>query len=400
MTMKKIVRQVLAVLFLAGVLSLGGGFLFSVPAGADTTKTLPDGQTVHQNEVLYNTGAQMPSAEGISLQRFEDIWRNIAKATGFSAFVMYDEAEEINAYITIDNSGNPWVVVQRGLLDLLRTDDELAGVLAHETGHGIKEHVQKSAQRNTGIAVAASVLSHLLGAGDLGNILIGGGAMLAINGYSREQEVEADDYAVEYSYKAGYSPWGIYNAIERMADAGLVTPPSGFNSHPPTERRMSRLKAQAERWEKSGTVTTKEKKDTTVTDTGTVTKTGTSTQTKQPAAKPAPAKTPTVKSPQANTSDQIEVIDSYAISAGERNNLKILQRNGVTKFNAGRYREALDIFTRAANGYDGNYLAAYWAAKSARKIGNRTLTMNWIDKTLDINPEYVPAKQLRAEYMK
>ncbi len=398
--MKKIVRQVLAVLFLAGVLSLGGGFLFSVPAGADTTKTLPDGQTVHQNEVLYNTGAQMPSAEGISLQRFEDIWRNIAKATGFSAFVMYDEAEEINAYITIDNSGNPWVVVQRGLLDLLRTDDELAGVLAHETGHGIKEHVQKSAQRNTGIAVAASVLSHLLGAGDLGNILIGGGAMLAINGYSREQEVEADDYAVEYSYKAGYSPWGIYNAIERMADAGLVTPPSGFNSHPPTERRMSRLKAQAERWEKSGTVTTKEKKDTTVTDTGTVTKTGTSTQTKQPAAKPAPAKTPTVKSPQANTSDQIEVIDSYAISAGERNNLKILQRNGVTKFNAGRYREALDIFTRAANGYDGNYLAAYWAAKSARKIGNRTLTMNWIDKTLDINPEYVPAKQLRAEYMK
>lgn len=163
---------------------------------------------------------------------------------------------------------------------------------------------------------------------------------------------------------------------------------------------MSRLKAQAERWEKSGTVTTKEKKDTTVTDTGTVTKTGTSTQTKQPAAKPAPAKTPTVKSPQANTSDQIEVIDSYAISAGERNNLKILQRNGVTKFNAGRYREALDIFTRAANGYDGNYLAAYWAAKSARKIGNRTLTMNWIDKTLDINPEYVPAKQLRAEYMK
>ena len=162
---------------------------------------------------------------------------------------------------------------------------------------------------------------------------------------------------------------------------------------------MSRLKAQAERWEKSGTAATKQKKDATGADTGTVAKVGTAAPTARPAAKPAPAKAPTVKSPAANTSDQIEVIDSYAISAGDRNSLKILHRNGVTQFNAGKYRAALDVFTRAAKGYDGNYLAAYWAAKSARRMGNRTLTMDWIDRTLDINPEYVPAKRLRAEYI-
>lgn len=391
--MRKKTVHMLCLAVVVGILVLGGS------AYGEVTKTLPDGQILHQNEVLYQTGAVMPSSKGLSLETFENVWRHLVKTTKFNAFVMYDDKEEINAYITIDDSGNPWVVVQRGLLDLLRTEDELAGVLAHETGHGVKQHVQKAAQRNTGIVVAASILSHLLGAGDLGNILIGGGALLAVNGYSREQEVEADDYAVEYSYKAGYSPWGIYNAINRMADAGLVTPPSGFNSHPPTERRMTRLKAQAERWEKSGTARTARRVESAGESTGSVTKVDTTPKKTETASKPTPQK-PSKRPVVANTSDGIEVIDTYPITAGEKNSLKILHRNGVNSFNSGKYRDALAAFERGAKGYDGHYLSAYWAARSAAKMGNRKLAMGWIDKALGINPDYAPAKQFRARYMK
>jgi len=63
---------------------------------------------------------------------------------------------------------------------------------------------------------------------------------------SREKEVEADDYGIRVSVVAGYSPNGLLSAMKKMRDAGFSTSPSGFNSHPPTERRLSRLFAQTE----------------------------------------------------------------------------------------------------------------------------------------------------------
>jgi putative metalloprotease len=110
--------------------------------------------------------------------------------------------------------------------------------------------LDSGAQYDAGVAVAAAVLSKVLGGGNLANAALGAGASLARNGYSREQEVEADDFGTEYCARGGYSSWGLYDAIRRMSDAGLVTPPDGFNSHPPTERRLSRLRADAEKWEK------------------------------------------------------------------------------------------------------------------------------------------------------
>lgn len=190
-----------------------------------------------------------PSADGVSLAKLESAWSRLSGATGLNAYLVYDDEDVLNAYITKNKEGDFIVVVYRGLLNILRAEDEIAGVLGHEIGHGVNNHLEKGATNQVGINVAANVLSRLLGKNAIADVALGAGAELAKSGYSREAEVEADDFGTEYSARAGYSAWGLYNSVKRMADAGAVTPPSGFNSHPPTERRMKRLKEKAERWE-------------------------------------------------------------------------------------------------------------------------------------------------------
>ena len=169
------------------------GFNSGAAFASERTKTLPDGQVVPVNEVLYYHKARMPSSGGVSLEMMESAWKRLSAATGFDAFVWYDDDDTVNAYITKDKDGDFMVVVYRGLLDVLRSEDEIAGVLAHEIGHGINGHLEKGVAQATGVVVAANVLSHILGGGALGDAAIGIGANLAVQGYSREQEVEADD---------------------------------------------------------------------------------------------------------------------------------------------------------------------------------------------------------------
>jgi putative metalloprotease len=61
--------------------------------------------------------------------------------------------------------------------------------------------------------------------------------------------VEADDYGMDLAVKAGYSPWGLYSAIKSFKDRGFKTEPKGFNSHPPTDRRLKHLRDRAGRVE-------------------------------------------------------------------------------------------------------------------------------------------------------
>ncbi|MBC7322486.1 MAG: peptidase M48, partial [Acetomicrobium sp.] len=49
----------------------------------------------------------------------------------------------------------------------------------------------------------------------------------------------------ELAARAGYDPWGLVRALEKMKEAGFETSPSGFNSHPPTDRRLIHVRNKA-----------------------------------------------------------------------------------------------------------------------------------------------------------
>ncbi len=168
-------------------------------------------------------------------------WKRVAAQAGIPwQQVIYEEQKEPNAWVKF-SPGTHTVHVTTGLMAILDAEDEIAGILAHEAGHIQLGHYSSSVSRNLLWGLLFNSLK-----GDAAREIVGGvGMVLAESGFSREQEVEADDYGLRVSTAAGYSPWGLVRAMEKMKAAGFKTSPSGFNSHPPTERRLLRLRNNA-----------------------------------------------------------------------------------------------------------------------------------------------------------
>ena len=172
-------------------------------------------------------------------------WSNIARADNFKEVkINYEKDDAPNAWVKFESSEKFSVHVTKGLMKILNHEAEIAGVLGHEIGHVRCGHYNSGVQRNVGWAVLGSLLGKAGGLAQAAGTI---GMNLAESGFSREQEVEADDYGTDLLYKAGYSPWGLYHAMKSFKDNGFETAPSGFNSHPPTERRLTHLRDRAKK---------------------------------------------------------------------------------------------------------------------------------------------------------
>jgi len=143
------------------------------------------------------------------------------------------------------------IYVSRGLLALINSEDELAGVLAHEVVHVAARHTVRSAnvavatsplRIATGIAgLAAGIVAPRVGEGIMGLGDVATEAFMAP--YGRSQEREADDVGVDLAARAGYNPTGLpraLQALERDEALHREGPPrqSFFDTHPATPERV------------------------------------------------------------------------------------------------------------------------------------------------------------------
>jgi putative metalloprotease len=188
-----------------------------------------------------------PLYAAIDKSAVQSAWSRVAAAAGMKAIpITYEEEKAPNAWVKFQSSDEFSVHVTEGLMRVLNSPDEIAGILGHEVGHVKCGHYSQSVRRNMGWSILGSLLDR---AGGLGKAAGAVGMNLAESGFSREQEVEADDYGMDLAVKAGFSPWGLYNAMKSFKDNGFKTEPSGFNSHPPTDRRLKHLQDRARKIE-------------------------------------------------------------------------------------------------------------------------------------------------------
>jgi len=147
-----------------------------------------------------------------------------------------------------------YIVINRGLLVGLKNEAEMAAVLGHETGHVTAKHSLAGYQR----AMAANVLvaGVVLGTGGRAGVqeLSGITASLVENGFSREQEREADWLGIDYMVKAGYNPEGAVQLQEyfyRQLEGGKnpMWAEGLFRTHPFSKERLDNARARiAERY--------------------------------------------------------------------------------------------------------------------------------------------------------
>jgi predicted Zn-dependent protease len=162
---------------------------------------------------------------------------------GYQFFIL--DTDNTNAEATDDGL----VYIDRGLLTMLTSEGQLAGVLAHEVGHHTGHHKSrlktKHALGNFG-EVLASILA--------GNSSVGS-ALDASNNvgllrFKREVELEADQFAAQYLYKAGYDPEEMLGVLGVLKDQstllGQVKGVSAsyhgvFATHPRSDKRLQEV---------------------------------------------------------------------------------------------------------------------------------------------------------------
>jgi beta-barrel assembly-enhancing protease len=104
------------------------------------------------------------------------------------------------------------IVLFRGLLNKAESADEVAGVLAHEMGHGLELHPEAGIIRIVGLT---AITEFMLGGsgGTIANI----GLLMAQQSYSRSAEREADAQALRLLKGAGIATDGFSTFFRRMA---------------------------------------------------------------------------------------------------------------------------------------------------------------------------------------
>ena len=134
------------------------------------------------------------------------------------------------------------IYVNQGLLDFVRSDDELAGVLAHEMAH-VDHHDAlrqlEESSRTTKDALLAALVGVLLTKGDpyaTGLTYLAGQLVqeAKTHSYTITLEKEADLAAINYLGKTDYSPVGLLTFLERLDAAGVTDPQDLgiFQDHP------------------------------------------------------------------------------------------------------------------------------------------------------------------------
>ena len=136
------------------------------------------------------------------------------------------------------------MVVFTGLLAEMTSENELAFVLAHELGHYANRDHLRGLGRALVLMTASTVL---LGADNSVNSMIGQGMVLTELSFSRKQESQADEFALEtlfchYGHVADATSF--FNKIPEDADPGRFG--HYFASHPENRRRISHLEDLAQ----------------------------------------------------------------------------------------------------------------------------------------------------------
>jgi len=148
------------------------------------------------------------------------------------------ESQGINAFA----SPGGFILVTRGLYELLENEAQLAGVLAHEIAHVVKRHHVIGMQQKAGINVIASLVAQQT-RNQLAQGLIGTGTEIFHRGLDKTDEFEADRMGVALAIRAGYSPFGLVEVLHKLGarsrDDGALA--LLFKTHPPPEERLEKL---------------------------------------------------------------------------------------------------------------------------------------------------------------
>ena len=226
----------------AGTGNIIGAIVGGIAASAEMNKeikyynTTEEGRQELNNQLREKYGVNDDYALNSQLDR---IFTNLTAAIGSQDATIYDRPylyfinneDSFNAFCTLGHN----MSVNTGLYKYLNNEDEIAVVLAHEMGHGQKDHPAKGAKSSLGPAILANATGSVLGA-IAANIWSG-------QGLTKPMEWEADNLAFEYISRSPYNPGATAAVWQRLIDiegnnpANVISVMAGAADHPSNASR-------------------------------------------------------------------------------------------------------------------------------------------------------------------
>ena len=263
---KSLTRVLLAVISCALVFVSG--------AGADDIQ-LPDLGSPADTVLSQNDEAQIGSAimrdirnsgqvveDPLVTEYINQIGNKIAAQTNngdydFTFFVIKDS--RINAFALPGG----YIGIHTGLLEATRSEDELAGVLAHEVAHVTQRHIARAIHASsrqsilsTAIMLGAVLAGAASGSSDVmqaGMAVAQGTAMQQQINFTRSNEHEADRIGISALAGAGFDPYGMasfFNVLSRQTTrAPNERTPEFLMTHPVTSSRIAEARDRARSFE-------------------------------------------------------------------------------------------------------------------------------------------------------
>lgn len=191
--------------------------------------------------LIQEFGGEYPDAEvqeAIDQIGWSLVQSSVARDTPWQfEFTVLNDAQTVNAFAL--PGGQVFITV--ALLSELDTEDQVAGVLAHEIVHVLARHsAQQIAQNDlsNGIIGAVAVAS-----GDASTTQTAAVIGQLINmGYGRDDEIQSDRIGICLMLDAGYDPVGMAEVMEVLAAAsGGGGQPEFFSTHPNPENRIAQI---------------------------------------------------------------------------------------------------------------------------------------------------------------
>ena len=145
------------------------------------------------------------------LARVEKIGKNLLTKNNLPTQVTFSvmETDDVNAFASSENE----ICVYTGLLNYVQDDDELAGIIGHEMGHIINNHIAKQ-------SLVSSITSSMISNANLSESAKTGAALvqnLSMLKMSRTQEYEADVTGIDLMIKAGYNPLATISILYKIS---------------------------------------------------------------------------------------------------------------------------------------------------------------------------------------
>jgi predicted Zn-dependent protease len=139
-----------------------------------------------------------------------------------------------------------YVLITRGMFEKMRSESELAGVLAHEIAHVVHKDHLAALQTSLRNSAATGFSEYATGSAGLGSLvkaaIINAGKDMLTRGLNKDDEFDADRMGVVIAARAGFSPFGLVGVLQTLSAAADE---KGFalmtKTHPQPVERIDRL---------------------------------------------------------------------------------------------------------------------------------------------------------------